>query len=105
MQTDRRKFGRPGAFTINGYDAMNGMKTAGGFTKAGAAFFLVALTLALSPGALASDPAATVAVLVDPPASGEALARYLAGASNGDPWSEPNAVLMEIDAALPELAE
>jgi hypothetical protein len=44
-------------------------------------------------------------VSVDPPAPGQALARYFARASNCDPWSEPNAVWMEIDASLPRLAE
>ena len=63
------------------------------------------LTLALSSTALASGPVATVTMSVDPPAPGQALARYLTNAANGDPWSEPNTVLMEIDASLPGLAE
>ena len=43
--------------------------------------------------------------LVDPPAPAQALALYFARASNCEPWSEPNAVWMEIDASLPRLAE
>ncbi len=34
-----------------------------------------------------------------------ALERYLAGAGDNAPWSEPNSVLLEIDATLPRLAE
>jgi len=67
--------------------------------------FLVALlTLALNFTAAAGAPAVTL-MAVDPPAPGQALARYLADCMKGDPWSEPNAVLMEIDASLPRLAE
>jgi hypothetical protein len=74
--------------------------------KKGPAVSLVALlTLALSSTALAGGPPATLTMSIDPPAPGQALARYLALAANRDPWSEPNTVLMEIDASLPRLAE
>ena len=42
---------------------------------------------------------------VDPPAAGRALALYLAGAAQGDPWSAPNGAMLEIDAYLPRLGE
>jgi hypothetical protein len=42
---------------------------------------------------------------VDPPAAGRALGLYLASAAQGDPWSAPNGVMMEIDAYLPRLRE
>jgi hypothetical protein len=74
--------------------------------KQSAAVFLVgALTFVHSSRALAGGPSATLTMSIDPPAPGLALARYLARAANCDPWSEPNTVLMEIDASLPELAE
>src|SRR5690349_18765658 len=44
-------------------------------------------------------------MLVDPPAPGRALALYLASIDQGDPWSAPNGVLLEIDAYLPRLGE
>ena len=67
--------------------------------------WLALLALALSSTVSASGPASIATISVDPPAPSRALARYLAGAANGDPWSEPNPVLIEIDASLPELAE
>ena len=77
-----------------------------GDKKQYAAIFLVALlTLALSSTAAAGGPVAIMTVSVDPPAPSLALARYLARAGEGGPWSEPNSVLMEIDASLPGLAE
>jgi hypothetical protein len=77
-----------------------------GDKKQYAAIFLVALlTLALSSTAAAGGPVATMTVSVDPPAPSLALARYLASAADSGPWSEPNSVLMEIDASLPGLAE
>jgi hypothetical protein len=77
-----------------------------GDRKQYAAIFLVALlTLALGSTAAAGGPVATTTVSVDPPAPSLALARYLASAADGSPWSEPNSVLMEIDASLPGLAE
>jgi hypothetical protein len=42
---------------------------------------------------------------VDPPAPGRALALYLASAAQGDTWSAPNGVMLEIDAYLPRLGE
>ena len=63
------------------------------------------LTLPLSSMALADGPPTNLTILVDPPAPGQALVRYIAHASNCDPWSEPNPVWMEIDASLPRLAE
>jgi hypothetical protein len=62
---------------------------------------LLALNLAASAGA-----AATIdTMLVDPPAPSRALALYLASAVQGDPWSAPNGVMLEIDAHLPKLGE
>ena len=63
------------------------------------------LAVGLASVALASVPAESVAMSVDPPGASLALERYLAGAANNTPWSEPNTVLVEIDAALPKLAE
>src|SRR5258708_15474894 len=63
------------------------------------------LTLALCLAASASGAVVSQTISVDPPAPSQALARYFAGAANGDPWSAPNAVLLEIDACLPRLAE
>jgi hypothetical protein len=63
------------------------------------------LSLAFNLTAFAGGPATIETMSVDPPAPSQALARYLTGAANGDPWSEPNMVLMEIDACLPRLAE
>jgi hypothetical protein len=64
----------------------------------------VALWLAVSAmGAVTSET-----ISVDPPGPSQALALYLshlASAANSDPWSEPNPVLLEIDASLPGLAE
>jgi hypothetical protein len=63
------------------------------------------LILALSSMALADGPVTDPTISVDPPAPAQALASYFARAANCDPWSEPNAVWMEIDASLPGLAE
>jgi len=63
------------------------------------------LALGLASIALAAGPPAPAAISVDPPAAGLALERYLAGAANNAPWSEPNTVLLEIDASLPRFAE
>lgn len=67
----------------------------------------LAVLLVLLPGstALADGPPTYLAFPVAPPAPAEALASYFSRASDGDPWSEPNAVRMEIDASLPTLAE
>ncbi len=77
----------------------------------------VLLVLGLASTALAAGPpvpavmsapaaiAAPAAVSIDPPAASLALERYLAGAENSSPWSEPNTVLVEVDASLPRLAE
>jgi hypothetical protein len=63
--------------------------------------------IALAPGLAASaGTAATIDTMsVDPPAPGRALALYLARAVQGDPWSAPNGVMLEIDAYLPKLQE
>jgi len=62
---------------------------------------LLALNLAASAGV-----AATIdTISVDPPAPSRALALYLASAGQGDPWSAPNGVVLEIDAHLPKLGE
>jgi hypothetical protein len=91
--------------------------------KTGVAFVGVLLVLELASTALAAGPpvpaamsapaaiaasaaiAAPAAVSIDPPAASLALERYLAGAANSSPWSEPNSVLLEVDAALPGLSE
>jgi hypothetical protein len=73
--------------------------------QSAAVFLAAALTFVHSSRALAGGPSATLTMSIDPPAPGLALARYLARSANCDPWSEPNTVLMEIDASLPELAE
>lgn len=67
---------------------------------------LMALMIFAHPS-LAEDQGTvpTGAFLVDPPAPGLALARYIANAASGHPWSEPDTVSMEIDASLPGLAE
>jgi hypothetical protein len=44
-------------------------------------------------------------MLVDPPAAIRALALYLASAGQGDRWSAPNGVMLEVDAYLPRLGE
>jgi len=64
---------------------------------------LLTLALVSMVSASGAEPIATMSV--EPPAPSRALARYLAGAAKGDPWSEPNAVFMEIEAYLPGLAE
>jgi len=63
------------------------------------------LALGLASTALASGPPAATNVSVDAPAASLALERYLASVANNVPWSEPNTVLLEIDASLPRLAE
>ena len=60
----------------------------------------LALSLAASAGAVTMDT-----MSVDPPPQTRALALYLASAAQGDPWSAPNGVLLEIDAYLPKLEE
>jgi hypothetical protein len=63
------------------------------------------LILALNSTAMADGPLTTLTMSLVPPAQGQALTRYLARGANGDPYSEPNAVLLEIDASLPGLSE
>jgi len=63
------------------------------------------LALGLASTALASGPPSPTTMSVAPPGASVALERYLAGAANNAPWSEPNTVLLEIDASLPRLAE
>ncbi len=63
------------------------------------------MAFGLASAALASGPPAPEIVSVDAPGASVALERYLAGAASNAPWSEPNTVLLEIDAALPMLAE
>ena len=65
----------------------------------------VMLALGLASLARASSPPAPATMSVDHPAASIALARYLSIAPNSDPWSEPNAVLLEINASLPRFAE
>jgi len=65
----------------------------------------VLLALGLASTASATGPPVPETVSVDPPGASLALERYLAGAANNAPWSEPNTVLLEIDASLPRLAE
>ncbi|MCU1251996.1 MAG: hypothetical protein JWQ49_5025 [Edaphobacter sp.] len=62
--------------------------------------FALALSVAASAGAVTIDT-----MLVDPPPPSRALALYLASAAQGDPWSEPNRVMLDIDAYLPRLRE
>jgi hypothetical protein len=68
-------------------------------------FVRTLLALGLASTALAIGPSVPAAMSVGPPAASLALERYLAGAANNAPWSEPNTVLLEIDASLPRLAE
>jgi hypothetical protein len=63
------------------------------------------LILPLSSAALADGPLTNPTISADPPAPAQVLASYFARASNCDPWSEPNAVWMEIDGSLPGLGE
>jgi hypothetical protein len=63
------------------------------------------LILPLSPAGLADGQPTDPAIAVDLSAPAQALATYFARASNNNPWSEPNAVWMEIDASLPRLEE
>jgi hypothetical protein len=79
------------------------MRIAPAHTGIGFAGTLLALGLAST--ALASGPPADTTMSVDPPGASLALERYLAGTANSSPWSEPNTVLLEIDASLPRLAE
>jgi len=73
--------------------------------QTGISFLEKLLALGLASAALASGLPVAAAMSVDPPAAGLALERYLVGAANNAPWSEPNTVLLEIDASLPWLAE
>jgi len=73
--------------------------------RTGISFVGAVLALGLASTALASGPPADTTVSVDPPGASLALERYLAGVANNSPWSEPNTVLLEIDASLPRLAE
>jgi hypothetical protein len=72
--------------------------------QTGIGFAGTLLFIGLSSTALASGPPTATTMSVDPPGASLALERYLAGSTNA-PWSEPNAVLLEIDASLPGLAE
>jgi hypothetical protein len=60
----------------------------------------VALSVAVPAGAVTIDT-----ILVEPPGPSRALALYLAGARQGDQWSAPNGVMVEIDAHLPRLGQ
>jgi hypothetical protein len=73
--------------------------------QTGISFVGVLLALGLASTALATGAPARETMSVDPPAASLALERYLAGAANNAPWSEPNTALLEIDASLPRLAE
>jgi hypothetical protein len=73
--------------------------------QTGISFVGALLALGLASIALASGPAAPTTMSVDPPGASLALERYLAGAANNAPWSQPNTVLLEVDASLPGLAE
>ncbi|HEY3823149.1 MAG TPA: hypothetical protein VGL82_01260 [Bryobacteraceae bacterium] len=73
--------------------------------QTGMGFLGALLALGLASTASASGPPAATTMSVDPPGASLALERYLAGATNSDPWSEPNTVLLEIDASLPRFAE
>jgi hypothetical protein len=73
--------------------------------QTGISFVGTLLALGLASAALASGPHAPTTMSADPPAASLALERYLAGGANNAPWSEPNAVLLEVDASLPGLAE
>lgn len=66
---------------------------------------VVLLALALSLAASAGAAATIDTMSVDPPAPSRALALYLASVAQGDPWSAPNGVMLEIDAYLPRLEE
>lgn len=73
--------------------------------QTGMSFLRALLALGLASTASASGRLAPAAMSVDPPGASLALERYLAGVTNSDPWSEPNTVLLEIDASLPRFAE
>jgi hypothetical protein len=73
--------------------------------QTGISFAGTLLALGLASTVLASGPPAATTMSVDPPGPSLALERYLAGAANDAPWSEPTTVLLEIDASLPGLAE
>ena len=75
------------------------------FNPSGIRLAALVVLLTHSSTVSAGGPKAAMAISVDPHAPSRALAIYLASAGNADPWSEPNAVLMEIDASLPGLAE
>jgi hypothetical protein len=72
--------------------------------QTGIGFAGTLLFLGLSSTALAGGSPTATTMSVDPPGASLALERYLSGSANA-PWSEPNAVLLEIDASLPGLAE
>jgi hypothetical protein len=73
--------------------------------QTGISFVGTLLAVGLASIALACGPLAPETMSIDPPAASLALERYLAGAVDNAPWSEPNAALLEIDASLPRLAE
>jgi hypothetical protein len=73
--------------------------------QTGIGFVGTLVALGLASTAIASSPPVPTTMSIDPPAASLALERYLAGAANNAPWSEPNTVLLEIDASLPGLAE
>jgi hypothetical protein len=73
--------------------------------QTGIGFVGVLLVLGLASTALAAGPPVPAAITIDPPAASLALEHYLAGAADNVSWSEPNTVLLEIDASLPKLAE
>jgi hypothetical protein len=73
--------------------------------QTGISFVGALLALGLASTASASGPPAPTTMSVDPPDASLALERYLAGAANNVPWSEPNTVLLEVDASVPGLSE
>jgi hypothetical protein len=73
--------------------------------RTGISFVGTVVALGLARIAFASGPPVPAAISVNPPAASLALERYLAGTANNAPWSEPNTVVLEIDASLPKLAE
>jgi len=66
---------------------------------------VVPLALALNLAASAGTAATIDTMSVDPPAPSRALALYLSSAVQGDPWSAPNEVMLEVDAYLPKLGQ
>jgi hypothetical protein len=65
----------------------------------------VLLALALSSAGSAGAAATIDTMSVDPPAPSRALALYLAGGVQGDPWSAPNGAMLKIDAYIPSMGE